>query len=458
MNERNRALPSSFRDPAGIVFRQDGIVYRQVNPAGKVAYDCFMQSGLYRFLTEKKLLLSHEEMTSDQADQEVYKILRPEQLSFISYSCEWSFSMLQDAALLTLRVAKAALEHGMILKDASPFNIQWHKGAPVFIDTLSFAVYKEGNPWIAYRQFCECFLSPLLLMHYKKTSLHALQLAWPEGIPLQITRSLLPVKSRFSVLTWLHIHLHAKMAARKQNTDERGARLPKKKLLNLIDSLETLVRSLSLKDSGTTWGDYYTEAAQRDDYLEQKQQIIREWTGQLTGLKTVVDFGANEGSFSLPLAQQGIETIAADADPVAINKLYKKIKAAKEEHLLPLIIDFTYPTPSFGLGNSERESFFGRVGRVDLGLCLALIHHLCIGKNIPLKRIAAILSASCRHLIIEFVPKSDPKVKELLLNKEDIYTNYTAEEFVNQFGGCFVIEASRQIPGSERTLYLMRKK
>ncbi|MBI5373743.1 MAG: SAM-dependent methyltransferase [Sphingobacteriales bacterium] len=458
MNERNRALPSSFRDTAGFVFRRDGIVYRQVNPAGKAAYDAFLQSGLYRFLTTNKLLLPHEEITSGPADTEAYKILRPEQLSFTSYSCEWSFSMLQDAALLTLRIAKAALEHGMILKDATPFNIQWHQGALVFIDTLSFDTYQEGSPWIAYRQFCESFLSPLLLMHYKKTSLHALQLAWPEGIPLQITRSLLPVKSRFSVLTWLHIHLHAKMAAKKQNPDERSARLPKKKLLNLIDSLETLVRSLSLKDSGSTWGDYYAEAAQRNDYLEQKQQIIREWTGQLTGLKTAVDFGANEGSFSLPLAQQGIETIAADADPVAINKLYKKIKASKQEHLLPLIIDFTYPTPSFGLGNSERESFFGRVGQADLGLCLAFIHHLCIGKNIPLERVAAILSASCQQLIIEFVPKSDAKVKELLLNKEDIYLTYTAEEFEKQFGNCFVIEAARLIPGSERTLYLMRRK
>lgn len=451
-------MPSSFRDPAGFVFLQDGIVYRQVNQAGKAAYDAFMQSGLYRFLTEKNLLLPHEEMAKGQAEQDVYKILRPEQLSFISYSCEWSFSMLQDAALLTLRVAKAALEHGMILKDASPFNIQWHKGAPVFIDTLSFDEYTAGNPWIAYRQFCECFLSPLLLMHYKKISLHALQLAWPEGIPLQLTRSLLPVKSRFAVLTWLHIHLHAKMAAKKQDPEERRARLPKKKLVNLIDSLETLVRSLSLKDSGTTWGDYYTEAAQRSDYLEQKQQIIREWTGQLTGLQTAVDFGANEGSFSLPLAKQGIETIAVDADPVAINKLYKKIKAAKEEHLLPLIIDFTYPTPSFGLGNSERESFFGRLGRADLGLCLALIHHLCMGKNIPLERIAAIFAASCRYLVIEFVPKSDPKVKELLLNKEDIYENYTPAEFEKKFGDSFIIEAARQIPGSERTLYLMRRK
>ena len=49
----------------------------------------------------------------------------------------------------------------MTLKDCSVYNIQFHQGRPIFIDTLSFEIYRDGDPWIGYRQFCEHFLAPL---------------------------------------------------------------------------------------------------------------------------------------------------------------------------------------------------------------------------------------------------------------------------------------------------------
>lgn len=453
MNESPAALPSSFRDPAGFVFQQGQEIYRLVTTSGQASYDGLMNSGLYETLTKKNQLLSHQEMPAGYQGTAAYKIIKPEPIPFISYPWEWSFSMLQDAALLTLDIARTALGHGMMLKDATPYNIQWQNGALIFIDTLSFEPYSDGRPWIAYRQFCECFLAPLLLMHYKKTSLHQLQLAWPEGIPLQLTRSLLPLKSRFSMLAWMHIHLHAKIAARPAGEGDKKAVIPKQKQLQLLSSLDMLIRSLKLEDKGTTWGDYYTEAGQRNDYLEQKQQLIRTWCTQLTDIKTAIDFGANEGSFSIPLAANGVFTIAADADPVAINKLYKRIRQEKINTLIPLIIDFTHPSPAVGLENKERTSFLERTGRRDLGLCLAFIHHLCIGKNIPLKRVASIMAVSCKQLIIEFVPKSDEKVKLLLASKPDIYTSYDEDGFEKAFGLYFTIEKKETLPGSERILY-----
>ncbi len=458
MNERNDALPSSFRDPAGYVFRQDQLFYRLITHAGQRAYDGLMNSGLYAELTKKKLLIPHTEMPSSFPGPSGYKIIQPEQLPLISFPWEWSFSVLQDAALLTLETARIAMDHGMVLKDATPYNIQWHNGALTFIDTLSFEPYQEGQPWIAYRQFCEGFLSPLLLMHYRKHSLHQLQLAWPDGIPLQITRSLLPWKSRFSVLTWMHIHLHSKYAARQSGQKDKTAVVSSVKFRQLLSSLEMLIRSLTLEDKGTTWGDYYTEAATRNDYLSQKEIIIREWTDGLADIKTAIDFGANNGSFSVPLAAKGIFTIAADGDPVAINKLYKKIRAEKINNLVPLIIDFTHPSPAIGLGNQERASFLDRIGTGNLGLCLAFIHHLCIGKNIPLEGVAELLAMSCQQLIIEFVPKHDEKVQALLVLKEDIYTDYTSDKFETAFSQYFSIGETKKIPGSDRTLYLMNRK
>lgn len=457
MNESNHPLPSSFRDPAGFIFQYENEVYRQVNEPGRKDYDLLLQSGLYDSLTKKKWLIRHEEMPAGFSNNNAYKILKPSQIPFISYPYEWAFSMLKEAALLTLRIAKASLGHGMMLKDATPFNTQWYKGAMIFIDTLSFEEYKDGSPWIAYRQFCECFLSPLLLMHYGKMSLHKMQLAYADGIPLQLTSRFLPWRSRLSIHTYLHIHLHAKMARRNKATDQKETLVPKNKLINLLGSLEMLVNSLSLKDSGTVWGDYYSEAANRNDYLSQKKTIIATWVEKIPELKTAVDFGSNEGEFSIPLAARNIYTIAADADPVAVNKLHKTVRETNIQNIIPLVIDFTYPSPAIGLANKERDSFLSRISHTDLGLCLALIHHLCLGKNIPFASIAAILAGSCKHLIIEFVPATDEKSKQLLLNKRDIYQWYTQPEFENAFGQHFDSIEKQLIPGTERVLYLMRR-
>jgi len=457
MNECNRPLPSSYRDPAGFIFQYENEVYRQVNEAGRKDYDLLLQTGLYDSLTKKKWLISHEEMPAGFLSKNAYKILKPAQIPFISFPYEWSFSMLKEAALLTLRIAKTSLAHGMMLKDATPFNIQWHKGAMIFIDTLSFEEYKDGSPWIAYRQFCECFLSPLLLMHYGRMSLHTMQVAYAEGIPLQLTSRFLPWRSRLSIHTYLHIHLHAKVARKKKGEDQKEVLVPKNKLINLLGSLEMLVHSLSLNDTGTVWGDYYAEAANRNDYLTQKKTIITTWVEKLPALKTAIDFGSNEGEFSLPLAARSIYTIAADADPVAVNKLHKTISETNIQNIIPLIIDFTYPSPAIGLANKERDSFLSRISNTDLGLCLALIHHLCLGKNIPFASIAAILAESCKYLIIEFVPAADEKSKQLLLNKKDIYQWYTQLEFENAFGHHFDTSEKQLIPGTERVLYLMRR-
>ncbi|HMU46388.1 MAG TPA: hypothetical protein PKC72_08480 [Chitinophagaceae bacterium] len=455
-SENIKPHPSSFRDPSGFVFEQLNILYRQVNQSYKEHYDHLTSSGLYEYLVTNKLLIPHIEAKDFiTEDHKAYKIIKPEKIDLISYPCEWSFDMMKDAALLTLKIAIAALNHGMILKDATPYNIQWHRGRLVFIDTLSFEKYEEGKPWIAYRQFCECFLSPLLLMHYKKTDLHEMQLAYPEGIPLEITRRLLPGKSRFSILTWLHIHVHAKYSRKNAEKKEQNVFMSQKRLMNLFASLQTLIQSLHLKDIDTTWGNYYEEAAQRKNYLGAKKEIIRNWLNELPILQTGVDFGSNNGEFTLLLVEKNITSVAMDIDPVAINKLYLNTHGTENRLLQPLLIDLSNPTPSYGLNNKERLSLLERLQHRDIGLHLALIHHLCLGKNIPFPAIASVLANCCQYLIIEFVPKSDCRSQQLLSNKRDIYDWYTEELFEKEFGVYFRIQKKASISESGRTLFLM---
>ncbi len=449
--------PSSYRDPSGFVFEKEGILYRQINTIYKEDYEQLISSRLYDKLTAQGLLVPHKtirENLTGSADH--YITLQPEKVPLISYAYEWSFDMLKDAALLTLQIQKEAMAHNMSLKDATPYNIQWYKGKLIFIDTLSFENYREEMPWIAYRQFCESFLSPLLLMHYNKRSLHELSLAWPEGIPLGVTHSLLPLKSRFDFHTYLHIHLHASVSAKKKQ-EQKNIRFSRKKMLDLVSSLETLVQKLKAPPANTAWSHYYEEAAQRNDYLETKKQIIRQWITETKPPQTAADLGGNDGEFAKLLAEQGIPVIATDFDPSCINHLYQYIKTSGTALLQPLIIDLSHPSPSIGVNNTERSSFISRLS-TDLCLALALIHHLAIGKNIPFSHIAFFLQSVTTKLIIEFVPKNDPKVRQMLSVKRDIYNHYTQSAFETSFRQYFNIQQQKEIAGSGRTLYCMIKK
>lgn len=449
--------PSSFRDPSGFIFEKDGTLYRQVNTLFKDDFDLFITSGCYTELVKQGLLIPHETINDNLTGTANYYVtLKPEPISLISYPFEWSFDMLRDASLLTLRLLNESIKHGLVLKDATPYNIQWHEGKLIFIDSLSFEKYDAEKPWIAYRQFCENFLSPLLLMHYSKLPLQQLLLAYPEGIPLPITKSLLPRKSRFSLHTYLHIYLHAKVSAKVDTSENRTAKFSKQKLLNLVSSLETLIIKLKKPEQTTAWSAYYAEAAQRDDYLTNKTAIIDGWLKKLNSVKTAIDLGANDGLFSKLLASYGIKTIASDFDPICINNLYIDIRKSQETKVQPLVLDLSNPSPAIGVNNTERTAFLKRT-KVDLATALAVIHHLAIGKNISFAQVADSFQQICNYLIIEFVPKTDEKIQLMLQNKEDIYENYTEEKFTAAFRYYYDILEKEPVGNSGRVLYLMRK-
>lgn len=447
-------IPSSFRDPSGFVFEQEGVIYRQVNQSCRAAFDLFHSSGCYPHLVQQNLLLPYEVLQQNlTGDAACYVTLRPERIGFFSYPYEWCFDMLRDAALLTLRVAKESMKHGMMLKDATPYNIQWHKGRLLFIDSLSFEPYDAQQPWVAYRQFCESFLAPLLLMHYKRYPLQPLFLAWPEGVPLALAKSILPGKTKLSLHIYLHIHLHAALAGKKNKTSQKQA-FSKQKMLNLLSSLETLVGKLVFPARNSTWSAYYDEAAMREDYLPAKKDLVKQWLHSGKTFRTAIDLGANDGVFSRILSQQQISTIAADADAICINNLYRQIRQEQITSIHPIVLDLAYPNPATGIYGGERPSFVQRT-RADLGLALALVHHLAIGRNIPFEKIAAFFAQLCDTLIIEFVPKTDEKVMQMLEGRQDVFTHYKAEAFEAAFSNYFSIEAKSGIASSGRVLYRM---
>lgn len=448
--------PASYKDPAGFVFERDGIFYRHVNPSYKTAYERLTGSGLYALLTSRNRLIQHTEIDENLSrSQPFYKTLLPVQLPFISYAYEWSFDQLKDAALLTLQVCQEAIRHGMVLKDATPYNIQFVNSRAVFIDTLSFELYDPSQPWIAYRQFCEAFLAPLLLSHFAGTNLNALLLAYPEGIPISVCARLLPFKSKLHVPSLLHIHLQSRVTTGTSSIRPVQA-FSQQKLVNILEHLAKGIESLHAGSGKTTWSDYYQQTIKSQQYLEEKQTVFNRLLEQ-TAAETAIDLGANTGVFSRLLSAQCKQVVACDFDSRAINQLYLGLKA-EPQPILPLVVDLSHPSPAIGWANRERAAFLQR-SRFDLVVALALIHHLVIGKNIPLQQLAACFQGMCKKfLLIEFVEREDEKVKVLLQRKQLDYAHYNKGEFEQQLAVYFEPVAHHVLSDGMRILYLWKKR
>ena len=71
-------LSSSFRDPSGFLFSQDGVVYRQVNHVYDKQFEHLVDSGLYDALVDEGLLIPHEEAKIEAPDPaNAYKVILP---------------------------------------------------------------------------------------------------------------------------------------------------------------------------------------------------------------------------------------------------------------------------------------------------------------------------------------------------------------------------------------------
>jgi len=457
---KNNILASSYKDPSGFVFSQNNKIFRQINKVYQNDYEQLMNSGLYKKLVSQKMLIPHRELPLTDTDPGVYKIIEPQQIPFITYPCEWSFSQLKDAALLTLQIQKIAMQFNISLKDASSFNIQFLHGKPIFIDTLSFEKYQEGKPWVAYKQFCEQFLAPLALTCYTDIRLNKLLQDYLGSLPLDLVVKLLPLKAKINPGIFLHLFLHSRSQKKYDKTIIKKQSSPAfshQAFLGLVDSLENLITNLRWKPIASIWSSYaINQPSYQKISLEKKKILIADYL-DIIKPKTLWDIGANTGIFSRIASQKGIFTVSMDSDPSVVEQNYLQVKKNNDANILPLWIDILNPTPALGWDNQERNSLFERP-LPDMVMVLALIHHLTIGNNLPLSKLAQFFAKIGKSLIIEFVPKEDPQVQVLLQNREDIFPDYNQNSFENEFAKYFNIKEKSILPNSKRILYLMTRR
>jgi ribosomal protein L11 methylase PrmA len=449
------------------VFRHDGVIYRQINISSADHYELLASSGLYDLLVGQGSLVAHEEIGPDrlalQPDSERYKIIKPAVVPYVSYPYEWCFSQLKDAALLTLSIQSAALQHGLTLKDATAYNVQYHGGRPVFIDTLSFERYSEGQPWIAYRQFCQHFLGPLALMAFCDVRTRHLLKSFIDGLPLDLVSRLLPRRTLAGYSFLAHIHLHAASQTRHEDDGrhhdavKRPPFMSRTMQLALVASLRRAIGKCRLPEFRTEWADYYADTNYSANSMSTKESLVGSLVNSYVGTGEIIhDVGANTGRFSRIVAASGHYVLSHDIDDQAVERNYLFNKANGVGNVLPLVLDLNNPSPSLGWALEERDSSPKRIAGHTI-LALALIHHIVIANNVPMSRLALFFHRLAKTLIIEFVPKDDSQVRRLLATREDIFPNYDVQHFQQEFARYFRICDSRPIGDSGRTLFVLER-
>jgi hypothetical protein len=387
-------------------------------------------------------------------------LLEHERVPFVSYPYEWSFSMLRDAALLQLRLLRLALDEGLTMKDASPYNVQWRGAQPVFIDVGSFERWR-GEPWAGYRQFCALYLYPLLLQAYKNVRFQPWLRGSLEGIEPAEARALMSARDllRRGVLT--HVVLHTRLERRHAErpagvrAELREAGFKRELVAANVRRLEKLVRRLDWNPRASGWAAYAATTSYAHEDAARKEAFVREaLVDRDPGL--VWDLGSNDGRFARLAAEHGAYALALDGDAVVLDRLYRELSNNGGTRVQPLVVDLADPSPARGWRGVERTRLEER-GRPNLVLCLALLHHLAIARNVPLDELLAWLRDLGATLVVEFVDPADPQAQRLLAAKRPgTHGDYTREVFERLLRDAFEVERSETLASGTRTIYLAR--
>lgn len=454
--------PGSFRDRNGRVFYWEGAVFRGLSQDALANWKLLSSKDFFHRLVADRKIVATERVGLDglavSSELQGWSgYLRHEKIPFVSYPYEWSFGMLKDAALLQLELLMLALDDDMTLKDSSGFNFQWRGAKPVFIDVPSFEPLTPGEPWVGYQQFCEMFLFPLFLQAYKNVPFHPWLRGRIDGIEGEQLRKLMSLRDLFRRGVFTHLYLQSRMQTRFEDTNQdlrrdlRKAGFSQQLIKVNVRNLSHLVQGLKWKEPDSRRSHHSDESTCSDVDRRQKEDFVKGVVGARRR-RLVWDLGCNTGALSRIASENADLVIAMDSDHLAVERLYSALKDEGSTRIQPLLYDIADPSPRVGWRLLERKSLTDR-GMPDLTLCLALIHQLVIGANIPLNEVIGWLRDLGSELVIEFVPKEDPMVEKLLSNRLDEFTDYDLKKFENWLSAAFTIKRREELSTSSRILY-----
>jgi len=461
---RIAASPASFRDPSGSVHVRGERVFRTVMPRAAADFEFVRGTGLLEPLIRAGKVV--EERIADPAElgdaaAGAYRVLEHPKLAMVSYPYEWPFAALKSAALLHLELHLESLAHGVNLSDASAYNIQFRGARPVFIDLLSFRRYREGEYWLGHRQFCEQFLNPLLLRALRDVPFQAWYRGAQEGVTAGELARVLGWRDKLSLRVLTHVTLQARFQAGATARAEAQQRLRTRPLAlsafrYMLGGLQRWIAGLAPPRAGrTTWSDYTSHTSYSAYEMAAKRAFVAEFVAA-TRPRMIWDLGCNTGDFSALALDAGAGlAVGFEGDHGALELAFERA-VGKNLNFLPLYLDACNPSPAQGFAQAERMGLQQRA-RPDALLALALLHHLAIGRNVPLDRLLDWLLALAPQGVIEFVPKADPMVQRLLTLREDVFEGYGEHEFRDLLAARATIERELAVSKSGRRLFWYRR-
>ncbi len=395
--------------------------------------------------------------------EEYGAVLRHELIPFVSYPYEWTPGMLRDAALLTLDLILESLDEDLVLKDATPYNVQFKGSRPVFLDVGSWEKLSPGEPWSGYRQFCMQFLYPLMLQAYRGAPFQPWLRGSLEGITPSQMRSLLSFRDRFRKGTTTHVFIHARLDQSYSQKGRTGGDVKKelksagfgKEMIRAnVRKVRKAVVAADWDPPKSVWTAYRADNTYQDADNQAKAEFIRGVASQREW-NLAWDLGANDGFYSRIIAEHAKTVLALDLDPSTVELLYRDLKAEGNEQILPLVMNLTDPSPGLGWRGLERKFWTDR-GKPELILALALLHHVSITGNVPVRQFVDWLASLGSHIVIEFMTREDPMVKRLLAAKRVDHEDYDRGFFEQVVNEHFEIDKTEELPGGTRILYSLR--
>lgn len=411
-------------DRCGRLFMHEGAVYRGLTPKGLATYNHMLYKGALDRLFQIGLVPTEfAKLTMEQYPA----IVLHKKLPFISYCREWSFGMLKQAALLQCRIARETIPIGLTTKDAHPWNVAFDYTRPVFLDlgSIDFLCNFSMDHWIS--EFRTHYYIPLWLAANKRFRLARWCTKEDHG-PIKEVLSHRVIKN--IMMTYQHLTCEAR----------------KKGFLFFLNALIDHIESLNVLPVQGEWSNY-SQDTWKEEFVG---KVLRDLS-----INTAIDMGANKGQYSIAASDAGLSVVAFDIDEHCVDYLFEKAHHQKRL-VLPLVIDFLYPTPASNM-NLFYTNSFDRL-RCDIGIALALVHHLVFRSNVNFEIIASIINRYVyRYALVEYISIEDKHVLKFDGFDEAKREWYTEKKFVNEFMRYFKSFKVWPTPLDTRKIYLFER-
>lgn len=440
-----------MRDPSSKTYMDGNYRYRIFNENDEALVFWKNINLLSRELTDLFVPIIHKEGNSFYSP-----ILEP-----LTIPSEWTPRQLFIAAIHTLDVQEILNSYGFELKDASAWNIIFNKNKPFFCDHGSIVKLKT-NQWWSFGQYIRNFIFPLIAFQIRNILPRDIFTIRRDGLSLNDLNKYNIKFYNSNLLAW---PLFISKRSHTNNFEDVDKNLyPINKIQRNRSLIISYLRKLTIacepkENIKTIWSDYEEK---RDHYskvdLSSKYNFIVESIRHIKDerINSIIDLGCNNGEY-LNITINEIPSIkkifGIDIDIVSLDNSRNRV-----DKLDTAQIDFDNITMPGGALGDEYSDIWSRVGKFDLVLMLAVIHHLHISSSIPLDLIFERLAKlTNEYLIFEAIYHNDV-MASLLAKQRNRDINYmTKEWYTNEIKKKFQIISSSKVLNEEREIFLLKK-